>query len=243
MLHTSFLLRRPDATGDADGGAGGSTAAVPEAEVRQETKSEPRPEPQPRTDSAPQVRQDPGKAMFTPEQQAQIDELVAERVKRAEKNARQTALKEAEAERRKGEMDELERVRAEKEEADQRAIDALAERDRVLVNAEARVAVLAAGVPAERLPKALRLLDLDGVEVADGRIDAAAVRKAVETLKAEIPELFALPGPPRSGGDFSAPGEGKRSFTAAEVRAMSASEYADMRDEIMAAMREGRYNE
>ena len=37
--------------------------------------------------------------MFTPEQQTQIDELVAERVKRAEKNARQAALKEAETER------------------------------------------------------------------------------------------------------------------------------------------------
>lgn len=241
MLHTSFLLRRPDATGDADGGAGGGAAAAPESEVKQETKPEPPLEP--RTEPTSQVRQDSGKAVFTPEQQSQIDELVAERVKRAEKNARQAALKEAEDERRKTEMDEIERVRAEKEEADQRAADALAERDRVLVNAEARVAVLAAGVPAERLPKALRLLDLDGVEIEDGRIDAAAVRRAVETLKGEIPELFAVPGPPRSGGDFSAPGEGKRSFTAAEVRAMSASEYADMRDEIMAAMREGRYTE
>ena len=57
-------------------------------------------------------------------------------MKRAEKNARQAALKEAEEERRKDEMDELERMRAEKDEADQRAADALAERDRVLVNAE-----------------------------------------------------------------------------------------------------------
>ena len=235
MLHSSFLPRRPDATGIADGGAGAAETPAHEPEVKQE--------PKPESEPALEVRQDAGKATFTPEQQAQIDELVAERVKRAEKNARQTALKEAEEERRKAEMDELERVRAEKEEADQRAAAALAERDRVLVNAEARVAVLAAGVPAERLPKALRLLDLDGVEVENGRIDAAAVRKAVETLKGEIPELFVVPGPPRSGGDFSAPGEGKRSFSAAEVRAMSAPEYASHRDEIMAAMREGRYSE
>jgi len=237
MLHSSFLLRRPDATGNADGGAGGAETPAPEPEAKQD--------PAPRSDpeQTPDTRQDPGKATFTPEQQAQIDELVAERVKRAEKNARQAALKEAEDERRKAEMDELERVRAEKDEADQRAADALAERDRVLVNAEARVAVLAAGVPAERLPKALRLLDLDGVEVEDGRIDVAAIRKAVEALKAEIPELFAIAGPPRSGGDFSTPAEGKRSFSAAEVRAMSASEYATHRDEIMAAMRDGRYGE
>lgn len=237
MLHSSFLLRRPDATGAADGGAGGAETPAPEPEAKQERTPGSEPE------RVSDTRQDPGKATFTPEQQAQIDELVAERVKRAEKNARQAALKEAEDERRKEEMDELERVRAEKDEADQRAADALAERDRVLVNAEARVAVLAAGVPAERLPKVLRLLDLDAVSVEDGRIDAGAVRKAVETLKGEIPELFAIAGPPRSGGDFSAPAEGKRSFTTAEVRAMSASEYAEKRDEIMAAMREGRYGD
>ena len=113
-------------------------------------------------------------------------------MKRAEKNARQAALKEAETERQRAEMDELERVKAEKEESDRRVVEAQAERDRVLVDAEAKVAILAAGVPAERLAKALRLLDLDGVEVEDGRIDTAAVRRAVEALKAEIPELFAV---------------------------------------------------
>ena len=229
MLHAHFLPRRPDATGDADGGAGGSETIAPQ------------PEPQP--EPVVEAGQDAGKAVFTPEQQTQIDELVAERVKRAEKNARQAALKEAETERQRAEMDELERAKAEKAEANQRAAEAQADRDRVLVNAEAKVAILAAGVPAERLAKAHRLLDLGSVEVEDGRIDTAAVRRAVEVLKAEIPELFAAAGPARSGGDFTVAGEGKRSFTAAEVRAMSASEYASHRDEIMAAMREGRYSE
>jgi len=229
MLHAKFLPRRPDATGDADGGAGGGETTAPQ--------------PEPQLEPVVEAGQDAGKAMFTPEQQAQIDELVAERVKRAEKSARQAALKEAETERQRAEMDELERLKTEKAEADQRATEAQADRDRVLVQAEAKVAILAAGVPAERLPKALRLLDLDAVSVEDGRIDASSVRKAVETLKAEIPELFAIAGPPRSGGDFSVAGEGKRSFTTAEVRAMSASEYAEKRDEIMAAMREGRYGE
>jgi hypothetical protein len=237
MFHASFLPRRPDATGDAGGGAGGAETPAPEPEAKQEPK--PRPESAP----TPETRLDAGKTTFTSEQQAQIDELVAERVKRAEKSARQAALKEAETERQRAEMDELERVKAEKEDADQRAAEAKADRDRVLVDAEAKVAILAAGVPAERLAKALRLLDLDGVEVQDGRFDPAAVRQAVETLKAEIPELFAASGPARSGGDFSKAGEGKRSFTAAEVRAMSAAEYTSHREEIMAAMREGRYSE
>ena len=222
MLHANFLPRRPDATGDADGGAGGAeTTPLPNPRPSRS------PSPEPESEPTAEARQDAGKATFTPEQQAQIDELVAERVKRAEKNARQAALKEAETERQRAEMDELERVKAEKEEADQRAAEAQAERDRVLVDAEAKVAILAAGVPAERLTKALRLLDLDGVEVEDGRIDTASVRRAVEALKAEIPELFAVPGPARSGGDFTVAGEGKRSFTAAEVKAMSAAEYSE----------------
>jgi hypothetical protein len=233
MLNAHFLPRRPDSTGDADGGAGGNEAITPQ----------PEPQPEPQLEASHDAGQDAGKATFTLEQQAQIDELVAERVKRAEKNARQAALKEAETERQRAEMDELERVKAEKEEAEQRATEAQADRDRVLVDAEAKLAILAAGVPAERLPRALRLLDLDRVEVQDGRIDPAAVRQAVEALKAEIPELFAAPGPVRSGGDFTVAGEGKRSFTAAEVKAMSAAEYTSHRDEIMAAMREGRYSE
>jgi len=57
-------------------------------------------------------------------------------------------------------------------------------------------------------------------------------------VKAEIPEIFAVAGPPHRGGDLSAPGEDERSFTAAAVRAMSASAYASHRDGIMAAMRE-----
>ena len=237
MLHASFLPRQARRDRRRRRRRRRRRDPCSEPEAKQE------PEPQARVRADSEARQDAGKATFTPEQQAQIDELVAERVKRAEKNARQAALKEAETERQRAEMDELERVKAEKAEADQRAAEAQADRDRVLVDAEAKFAVLAAGVPAERLTKALRLLDLDGVEVEDGRIDTAAVRRAVEALKTEIPELFAVPGPARSGGDFTVAGEGKRSFTAAEVKAMSAAEYSEKRDEIMAAMREGRYSE
>jgi hypothetical protein len=236
MLQSSFVPHRPDATGDADGGAGAVEAIPPQSDPAQESKA---PQPQSNADAA----QDPGKTAFTPDQQAQIDELVAERVKRAEKSARQAALKEAETERQRAEMDELERVKAEKEESDRRAEEAQADRDRVLIDAEAKFAVLAAGVSPERLTRALRLLDLDGIQVEDGRIDTASVRRAVQTLKTEIPELFAVPGPARSGGDFTVAGEGKRSFTAAEVKAMTAAEYSEKREEIMAAMREGRYGE
>ena len=63
----------------------------------------------------------PARWRSRPSSRRNIDELITERVKRAEKNARQAALKEAETERQQAPMDELERVKAEKEEADQRA--------------------------------------------------------------------------------------------------------------------------
>jgi hypothetical protein len=137
-------------------------------------------------------------------------------------------------------MDELERVKAEKADAEKTASDAVSERDRILIQSKAEVAALAAGVSAERLEKAIRLLDLEGVTVDEGKVDAKAIGKAVEKLKGEIPELFGSSSADRNGGDFGG-GAGKRTFTSDEVKAMSPKEYAEHRDEIMAAMREGRY--
>jgi hypothetical protein len=229
MRRRFMMLCKPDGTGDADGGGGGGTddddgkkAAAGGA----------------RDDKG---AGDDGKVTFTPEQQAHIDALVADRVERAKKNAKEQALAEAKQQRDREQMDENERLKAEKADAEKLAADAAAERDRVIVDAEAKVAALAAGVPADRLTKALRLLDLEAVAVTDGKVDGAAIANAVKALKAEIPELFATPGSQRSGGDFSGGGDGKRSFTAAEVKAMGPEEYAKHRDEIMAAMREGRY--
>ncbi len=226
MRRGFMMLCRPDAAGGADGGAGGAG-----------DEDKPKPEGGANDQAG---GGDEGKVTFTPEQQAHIDALIADRVERAKKTAKEQALAEAKQARDREQMDELERVKAEKADAEKLAGDAMAERDRVLVEAEAKVAALAAGVPAERLEKALRLLDLGDVTVDEGKVDPKTVGGAVEKLKAEIPELFASPAADRSGGDFSG-GQGKRTFTAAEVKAMSPKEYAEHRDEILAAMREGRY--
>lgn len=233
MRRRFMMLCKPDATGGADGGAGGGD---------QDGKGAP-----PAGQAGPPADGegkggDAGKVAFTPEQQAHIDALVADRVERAKKTAKQQALDEAKQERDREQMDELERVKAEKADAEKIATDAAAERDRVRIESKAEVAALAAGVPKERLEKALLLLDLGDVTVDDGgKVDGKAIEKAVEKLKGEIPELFAAPAAGRSGGDFSG-GQGKRSFTAAEVKAMSPKEYAEHREEILAAMREGRYS-
>lgn len=217
MRHGTIRFR-PDADGGTPPIGGGAPPEPPTPDPPDDGKGAP---------------PDPEKT-FT---QAELDAIVARAKRQAEKKTRE----ELEAEAQRAAMTENERLKAEREEADRQAAEAKAERDRILVEAEAKVAALAAGIPQARLEKALRLLDLSHVEVEDGSIDAKAIAGAVEALKREIPELFASGTPPRSGGDFQKGEGGKRTWTAAEVKAMAPTEYAKHRDDIMAAISEGRY--
>lgn len=228
MRNRFMMLGSPDPTGNADGGAGGDDASKPVDDAGQDAGG-----------GAADKGGDAGKVAFTPEQQAHIDALIADRVERAKKTAAEQALADAKQQHEREKMDELERVKAEKADAEKAAADAAAERDRIVIEAEAKVAALAAGVSADRLEKVLRLLDLGEASITDGKVDGAAITAAVEKLRGELPELFGGAAASRSGGDFS-DAKGKRSFTADEVKAMSAKEYSEHRDEILAAMREGR---
>lgn len=152
--------------------------------------------------------------------QAELDRLLAARAKRAEK----AAAEKLEAERAKAEMSEAERLKAEKDEAEKKAQAALAAANARVLRAEARVAASAAGVRADRLDYALKLIDLDGIEVDDnGTVDSAALAKAVKTLLSDFPELGAAQGT-AAGGDFQGgQAQGK------DPGAMSMAEYAEWR--------------
>ena len=64
-----------------------------------------------------------------------------------------------------------------------------------LVTASARAAALELGVPADRAAYAVRMADLAGVKIDDnGDPDADAVKKAVEKVLADIPELKGATG-------------------------------------------------
>jgi len=183
------------------------------------------------------------KIEFTPEQQAAIDRIVAERVKRAEGIAAKRAQQEAEEAARRAQMDETERLKAEKADAEKRADEALSQATKVLVNAEARIAAASAGAKPERLDRILRLLDLDDVTADDGKVDSETISAAVKALKAEVPELFGPAQPPaRSGGDMSGSGGDKKTWTRAQIAelAKDPKKYAEHREEINAAMRDGR---
>lgn len=181
----------------------------------------------------------PAKVEFTPEQQAAIDALVAERVRRAERTAAQRAKDEADEAARRAQMDEVDRLKAEKDDAEKAAGEAAKRADKAIVRAEARVASLAAGVPAERLDRVLRLLDLDDIEVENGAPDGAAVEAAVKALKTDVPELFGGKAPRRSGADMD-DGDNDRTWTRAQIAALTPKEYEKHEAEIDKAMREGR---
>lgn len=184
---------------------------------------------------------DHGRVEFTAEQQAAIDKLVAERVKRAETAAEKRAKEQAAEAAKRAQMDETERLKAEREDAEKRATEAVARAEKTLVTAEARIAAAAAGAKPERIDRILRLLDLDGVAVDDGTPDGKAIAAAVKALKGEVPELFGVASPARSGTEIEG-GEGKRTWTRAQIAELGKKpdEYAKHEADIDAAFREGR---
>lgn len=184
-----------------------------------------------------------GEITFSPEQQAHIDTLLADRVRRAETAARKKALEEAAAEQKKAAMDETERLKTEKEEAEKRATDAVARADHTLVVAEGMVAAVAAGAAPEKAAHILKLADLSTVEVTEGMPDAAAIKAAIEAVKGDVPELFHVnSGTQRSGGDFGSSTSKARTYPQSEFAKLCADEayFAEHQEELLAANREGR---
>lgn len=225
-MRRGHILFRPDDPAAAAAG----TAAPPQSD-------DGAPPPDAKND---EKKDEGGKVEFTPEQQAHIDSLLADRIKRAKVDAAKAAKQEADEAARRAQMDETERLKAEKADAEKRASEADERAKQTLVSAEARVAVMAAGAKPERIGRILKLLDLTDVAVTDGVPDAAAVTKAVNALKGELPELFAATAPSRSGGDMG--GEGKRTWTRAQIRelAKDPKAYAEHEEEIDQALAEGR---
>jgi chemosensory pili system protein ChpA (sensor histidine kinase/response regulator) len=118
--------------------------------------------------------------------QDELDRLIARRLKRAESEW----ASRADAERKQAEMTEGEKLRAAAEAAEKRAADAAAAANARIVRAEMRVALAAAGVPAQKLDRAVRLVDLDSIEVLEtGEPDPKAITDQVQALLKDMPEL------------------------------------------------------
>lgn len=181
----------------------------------------------------------PAKVTFTPEQQAHIDTLIQKNTGKskaaAEKDFKTWLDQQA--------MGETDRLKAEKATADQAVLDAKAEALTARVETTAERLALAAGCKPDRVTKLLRLLDLTGDNLAtDGKPDLDAIKALVEKELADTPELKGTSGPAgKSGGEFN-DGEGKRTWTRAEIAALAKNpaEFAKHEADIDLALKEGR---
>lgn len=214
---------------DAGGGAGTPPVTDPPA---------PAADPDPSTDPPagdPAGAQDPpADKTFS---QADVDRIVQQRLAKHSKDL------DAYAEREK--LDDAERLRAEKADADAAVAEAKREAVAARVEVAAERAALAAGVKPERVQRFLKLVDLDLDEVTDdGKVNSDAVSEAVLSTLTDVPEFKgAAPAPgggAPGGADFDGTGGSVKQWTAAEIASLSPAEYKQHQAEILAQMRAGK---
>lgn len=104
-------------------------------------------------------------------------------------------------EREEAEKSELDRLKEDAERAKSESKSALERANARIVQAEAKAVALSLGIKSERVPYALRMADLSDVDVSDeGEPDEAAIKKALETVLKDIPELKAETTTASNGG-------------------------------------------
>jgi hypothetical protein len=175
--------------------------------------------------------------------QAELDTIIS----REKAKAKKAALEEAQAEAQKAQMTEAERLKTERDEAQQAAKTAQAAADQRVITMEAKLAALAAGADPDQIDYVLRLVDLTDVAVTDGQADVPAISAAVAKVKNDLPALFGVQqagqaNVQRSGSDLGQAPTAVRSFTTAELRELQKdpAAYAELQPEIEKAFRAGK---
>lgn len=133
--------------------------------------------------------------------QSELDTVIKRRVARAVRDADAKAKEEAE----KAKLSEAERLKAEKADLEKAIADAKAEARTARVLARAEILASQAGARHDRIEDVIGKADLSEIEVDDkGKVDSAAVTKAIETVLAKYPEWKAeKTGASRSGAEFN----------------------------------------
>lgn len=134
--------------------------------------------------------------------QAELDAMIAKASGRAAKDTEKRLKDEAS----RASLDEVERLKLEKQDADQKAADATARANARLVAADAKLAAQTAKVKSDRIDAFLKLVDLSGVEVDDdGNVDTKALKKLIDAGVKDYPEFIdnGTQPPPRGGGQHN----------------------------------------
>ena len=227
MRGRRFLLCAPDATGNADGGAAAAAAAASAAASGDDASA----------DAA--AAAGTSAVTFTPEQQAHIDALVADRVERARKTTQKQTKEELEAEAKKAAMSAEEKLKAENEDLKKTNAATVQTANERILRSEAKLQLTAKGYTPEQAAILMRAIDLSGVDFDDkGEPDATAITSAIDAVAKVMPPAAPAAGTQRSGPDFKGGDQNKRVYTMAEIKAMTPEDYAAAEKDIDAAMAE-----
>lgn len=147
--------------------------------------------------------------------QAELDELVAKRVAKATKAAKDEAAAAAE----KAKLDENERTKLEAKEAEDKAAAREHAADLKLVRADAKSYALAAGADPKQVDAVVKLADLEEIEVEDDKPDEKAIKAAIDKVLRTTPALKAAAGNGNgaSGGEHNGGDTTEKPTTLAEA--------------------------
>lgn len=175
---------------------------------------------------------DAGKA-FT---QADLDRILNERLaKEREKFA--TQLEEAKATAGKSDL-EAAQIKLQQTEAKLGTVTkTAAER---IAKTEAKVAAVTAGAKSDRITAVIAQADLTDAVSEDGEVDDAKVAAAIGKVLEAFPEWKGTTVAGKSGGELGGGAETGKSYTRAQIKAMSLEAYQAEEKDILAAMAAGR---
>lgn len=107
----------------------------------------------------------------------------------------------------------------------------------VLKNAEAKITANALGVKPERISYLMKLIDLNQVQMVDGKPDSDSLKEQIQQIITDIPELVQQQqgGLPNKGGS-SFNGNTQKPLSMELIKTMTKEEIASRMDEINAFM-------
>ncbi len=161
--------------------------------------------------------------------QAQVDEMIAKRLRRERRRAG------------KGDASNGDGKDGKDDKNDKSADDREARIEARLLKSEARSVARDLKVKPDRIAAVLRLADFKGITADDTEDISDALEEVLELYPEfkQEPEQDARPKTRKSGRDDSGDPKGPREWTRAEIRKLSPEQYEKHRDEITDAMRKG----
>lgn len=161
--------------------------------------------------------------------QEEVNKIIDQRLKRAEKGWADKVAEDS----KKAAMSEADRLKSEVDAANLKATKAGEAANQRVVTAEARVALLVAGIKAERVGRALKMLELADIAVDDdGTPDQAAIDAAVKALIEDMPEFVAAAGAAKGGTDFGGANTKGPPLTKELIESMTPEEFQSRYAEI-----------